>query len=197
MSEIWRLFIAIELPAPVTHYLAEIQDTLKSRAPRRAIRWVAPESVHLTLKFLGDVPAAYQAAIHERLEQAVEGHAPFELAAGEIGCFPSPQRPRVIWTGVHQETPALHALRDSVEEHIAPLGYPTETRPYHPHLTLGRVRRNINRSTAQQIGKLIRENNFKARRRWTVQQVTLFRSELTPQGAIYTPLSHAALPPAE
>ncbi len=197
MSDRWRLFIAIDLPAPIVSYLSEIQDWLKSRAPGRAIHWVDPGSIHLTLKFLGDVPVAYRTSIQDKLEEAVKGHAPFDLAAGEIGCFPAPHRPRVVWTGVHHELAALQALREAIEAHIAPLGYPTENRPFHPHLTLGRVRRDVGRSAAQEIEKLLRENKFTERRPWTVSQVTLFRSELTPSGAIYTPLFYAPLEPAE
>jgi len=98
--------------------------------------------------------------------------------------------------GVHKDLDALHKLRDTVEAHIAPLGYPTEERPYHPHLTLGRIRRDANRNAAQQLGELLADAPFTEHHAWTVEQVTLFRSELTRHGPAYTPLFHAPLPTA-
>ena len=191
--ETWRLFIAIELPPHVLAHLAALQEWLRERVPPRTVRWVAPQSIHLTLKFLGDVPIRQRDALQDALAQAVHAHAPFELAAGGLGCFPNPNRPRVAWVGVHQNPDALRRLRDAVETHIAPLGYPTEKRPFHPHLTLGRVRRDARRQDAQALGTLIAKSALPQREKWTVREVTLIRSQLRPSGAVYTPLFHAPL----
>ncbi len=191
--ENWRLFIAIELPPHILDHISAIQDWLRERVPPRTVRWVAPQGIHLTLKFLGDVPVRQQEALQEALAQAVRGHAPFQLAAGGMGCFPNPRRPRVAWVGVHENPEALQRLRDAVEAQIAPLGYPTEARPFHPHLTLGRVRRDARRSDVQALGTLIAESALQQRETWTVREVTLVRSQLKPSGAVYTPLFHAPL----
>jgi 2'-5' RNA ligase len=193
MAEMWRLFIAIELPPVVLSQLSQIQETLKKHAPPKTVRWVNPEGIHLTLKFLGDVPVIKRGSLEKALANAVEGHAPFKLAAGGLGCFPNSRRPRVAWVGIHDNTEALLALRNAVEASIAPLGYPTENRPFNPHLTLGRVRREARRNDAQQLGELIGSIPTPEPQRWPVTGVSLIRSELKPTGAVYTSLYHAPL----
>ncbi len=191
--ESWRLFIAIELPPHVLAHLEALQQWLQERTPPHTVRWVAPQGIHLTLKFLGDVPTQKRAALQDALAHAVRAHAPFELSLGGFGCFPNPQRPRVAWVGVQKDLDALRRLRDAIEAHVAPLGYPTETRPFHPHLTLGRVRRDARRQDARALGTLLTEGTHAQRKTWAVHEVTLFRSQLRPSGAVYTPLFHAPL----
>ena len=99
-SEMWRLFIAIELPDSALALLGQLQANLKERTPAQSVRWVAPGSIHLTLKFLGDVPTPDVDAIRFALGETVKGHAPFELSTGSLGCFPNATRPRVIWIGI-------------------------------------------------------------------------------------------------
>ncbi len=193
MAEAWRLFIALELPPDIIQHITAVQQDIKQRAPQGAVRWVLPQSIHLTLKFLGDVPSDQREDLENALTKAVKAHAPFQLAAGDLGCFPNAQRPSVIWVGLTGGMDALHALRDAVETHIAPLGYPTENRPFHPHLTLGRVRRETHRSDMQRIGALITDSTIQTSGPWRVTEVTLIRSQLGPGGAVYTPLFHAAL----
>src|SRR5690606_8398662 len=126
MAETWRLFIALELPPERTAGLETIQARLRRGAPRRAARWVAPASIHLTLKSLGDSPISQRGELQDALQNAGSTHVPFALTAGGLGCFPNTQRPRVVWVGIRDSNGALKALRDSVEDIIAPLGYPTE-----------------------------------------------------------------------
>src|SRR5258706_13368947 len=103
MGEMWRLFIAIELPADVLATLRQTQDQLKQIISARAAKWVRPEGIHLTLKFLGDVPASRVGALMDGVEKAVEGHDKFEVSRHGLGCFPNVQRPRVLWVGVGGE----------------------------------------------------------------------------------------------
>ncbi|WP_119073019.1 RNA 2',3'-cyclic phosphodiesterase [Aggregatilinea lenta] len=194
-SDKWRLFIAIELPDSVLDTLTYIQSGLKQRAPAHTVRWVAPGSIHLTLKFLGDVPVAQLDDIRAALDHAARGHGPFELSIGSLGCFPNTARPRVIWIGLERNPSALGALRDAVEAQIAPLGYPTEDRPFSPHLTLGRIRQEAPRNSAAAMGKLIDATPTSTRDTWTVGRVSLMRSELAPGGPIYTEIGSAALHP--
>ncbi len=193
MSDIWRLFIAVELPAALLTELHNIQESLKQDVPPRTVRWVRPEGIHLTLKFLGDVPALRRETLQKALQEAVQGHAAFELTAGGLGCFPSAKRPRVLWIGLQDEAERLLKLRDAVEVHIAPLGYPTEDRPFHPHLTLGRVKRGAKRNVVKQVGALVTSAATPDRYTLPVDGVSLIRSELKPTGAEYTQLFHAPL----
>lgn len=195
MTEMWRLFIAIEIPPAVLEELAKIQEQLKQDIPSGTVKWVRPESIHLSLKFLGDVPVVKRNSLESALAQAAQPHSPFTLEATGLGCFPNLKRPRVIWVGIQHQLPELAALREAVEEHIAPLGYPTENRPFNPHLTVGRIKRNARRDAIQQTGALIANTAFHARHAWEVNAVHLIRSELKPTGAEYTPLYQAPFNP--
>jgi 2'-5' RNA ligase len=191
MTDMWRLFIAVELPPAVLAQLNETQETLKKYTPANTIRWVNPDGVHLTLKFLGDVPVTQRDTLEKAVAQAVQGHAPFFLSTAELGCFPNFNRPRVAWVGLHGNLEALSAVRDAVEQYVAPLGYPTEDRPFSPHLTLGRVRREARRDDVQKLGALIARTPALEPQRWQVSGISLIRSELKPTGAVYTLLFHA------
>ncbi len=193
MTDSLRLFIALELPRDVLDALQAIQDRLRGRTPRETVRWTRPEGVHLTLKFLGETPAAKQPALTAAMQQAVAGRAPLRLHAAGLGCFPNLARPRVVWIGVQGHLKALQSLRDAVEGVIAPLGYPTEDRPFSPHLTLGRVRRDAPRSAVQTLGAVMASATAPPPVTWTVTEVGLFRSELKPTGAVYTLLHRAPL----
>jgi 2'-5' RNA ligase len=193
MADMWRLFVAIELPSSVLVQLAEAQDSLKKRTPPGTVRWVNPKGIHLTLKFLGDVPVTKRSSLEQALTTAVEGHAPFMLSTGGLGCFPNTNRPRVVWIGLRNQVEVLSALRDATERLIAPLGYPTEDRPFSPHLTLGRVQREARRDDVQRLGESIANFPAPPAQQWQVTSVSLIRSELKPTGAVYTPLFHALL----
>ena len=193
MSQTVRLFIAIELPAAVTTILTIVQNELKSVTPQQTVRWVDPAGIHLTLKFLGEVPVDSQDTLRQALQQAVIGHAPFALNTGRLGCFPNAQKPRVIWLDVERDLQALGALQRSIEQVIAPLGYPTEQRAFSPHLTLGRVRREAQNGAIQQLGKVLSESSSPRPTQWDVISVNLIRSDLNPTGAVYTTIARTPL----
>jgi len=193
MSETWRLFIAIPLPDAVIATLEEAQRMLKKAVPQRTVTWVAPHNIHLTLKFLGEVPVIQRDAISQALSRVAEQHSTFALNTAGLGCFPSNRNPRVVWVGLSGDEEALRLLWDSVERAIAPLGYPTENRPFSPHLTLGRVRRDVLRADAQRLGAAVCEVTPPREVLWSVTELTLFRSELKPGGADYTKLHNAPL----
>lgn len=183
-----RLFIAVELPE---HEVLEgLQKRLRAFDRENVIRWVQIDSVHLTLKFLGEVPAAQVGAIRTALIQAAQGHTPFDLTIIGAGCFPNMHRPRVVWAGIGGNTNALHKLRDSVEQTVSPLGYPTEPRPFSPHLTLGRTRQGL---SASALGAHIEQLDVGQLAQWRVEALSLMQSNLTPTGAIYTRLAHVSL----
>lgn len=187
-----RLFIAVELPDPMRSALATLQDELAGVVPRDVMRWVRPEGIHLTLKFLGDVPEEQCGEIETALMPAA-GLAPFTVTVRGLGCFPNFRRPRVVWVGLEGQTSALHALRDLVEREIAPLGYPTERRKFHPHLTLGRVRRRSSKHDVLELGEQLAETSVTELGQMEIASVSLMRSQLRPQGAIYSCLKRVDL----
>ncbi len=193
MTDTLRLFIALELPDVLLDALADVQDRLRAEAPRRAVRWARTEGIHLTLKFLGEAPAAQQAAIGAALREAVQGHAPLTIRAEGLGCFPDTARPRVIWIGLAGERRALTALQRDVEAAMVPLGFPPEKRRFNPHLTLGRVRREAYAADVKALGRLIAGTTVGEIGRWTADAVSLMRSELRPDGARYTCLLRVPL----
>ena len=188
-----RAFIAIELPEAILVELGTIEARLKPQMPRDTVRWVKADSVHLTLKFLGQVPSDQLDLIMSSLRSAVAAHASFTLEVAGAGCFPSVHRPRVVWVGVHENDHRLHALQRAVENAIAPLGYPTEIRDFTPHLTLGRVARDVRQVDQKKIGDVVQATGVGSLGTWEVRQVALIKSDLKPSGAEYTILTQAPL----
>ena len=188
-----RAFIAIELPEAILAELGNIEARLKPQMPRETIRWVRADSVHLTLKFLGQVPSDQLEMITLSLRVAVAAHAPFTLEVKGAGCFPDIHRPRVVWVGVQENNHRLHALQRAVENAIAPLGYPTEIRDFTPHLTLGRVARDVRQVDQKKIGDVVHAAGVGSLGKWEVRQVALIKSDLKPSGAEYTVLTQATL----
>ena len=187
-----RTFVAVELPPDIKEKLAAIQADLHRLGHMDSVRWVHPESIHLTLKFLGNVPAAQIKAIGEALASACDGITPFTLTLTNLGCFPNPKRPNVIWVGVGGDLKTLQRLQEAVEAHIAPLGYPPEKRPFHPHLTLGRVKR-AKPEERRHIGASVTSAELDIAGQIDVTAVSLMRSDLTPSGAKYTALRVVSL----
>ena len=190
-----RTFIAIELDESVKDGLTKLQKRLEGQAPRGSVRWVRPEGIHLTLKFLGDVPADQIEEITRALQKGCEGFAPFSLSCGGLGCFPNLKRPRVVWTGIQEETGTLAQLQRAIEEHVAPLGYPTEKRKFSPHLTLGRVQKRVSSGDLRRLGELVGASETGTLGQMEVRSVNLMRSDLRPSGAVYTRLAEVELKP--
>ena len=188
-----RAFIAIPLPHPLLDRLSALQRQLESQIPSRSVRWVRAEGIHLTLKFLGDTPTEKLPDIKRALA-AVARHAPAcTFTVGELGCFPNPRRPRVVWVGVQEPTGRLAALQDAIEEVMAPLGYPPEGRGFTPHLTLGRLQRRASRSDVAQVGEIVARTTVNPLAEVTADHFALIRSVLKPSGAEYTTLEEFRL----
>jgi 2'-5' RNA ligase len=188
-----RTFIAIELDESIKDSLIKLQERLKGEAPRGSVRWVRPEGIHLTLKFLGDVPANQIGEITRALARSCQGFAPFYLSCGGLGCFPNLKRPRVLWVGIQEETGTLAQLQKAIEENVAPLGYPTEKRKFSPHLTLGRVQRRVSSGDQRRLGELVKVSEIGTLSQMQVKSVNLMRSDLRPSGAVYTRLAEVEL----
>jgi 2'-5' RNA ligase len=188
-----RTFIAIELDQELRDKLRALQVRLNGQVHPRSVRWVRPEGIHLTLKFLGDTPLDRIEGVKEALSRAAAGARPFTFSVGGLGCFPNARRPRVVWVGLQEVTGILFQLKRAVEEEVAPLGFPAEKRPFHPHLTLGRVNRRATKSEGREIGEIVATSAIGTVDEMTVSAVTYIQSELLPSGAVYTNLHEAHL----
>ena len=181
ISETFRAFIAIDLPESVKSFLSDVQETLKSYGFR--VKWVRPQNIHLTLKFLGDTATAHTDKISEAMALATRNFPIVPLKAKGIGVFPNARRPRVIWAGLNGQLETLANLQQTLDAHLADLGFARDTRAFKSHLTLGRVKGKIasDRMKAA-IDKLkeLESESFEA------SQIILFKSELRPTGAVYT-----------
>jgi len=191
-GEAVRSFIAIELPAELVKRLKDFQAGL---GPGRLqyVKWVDPASIHLTLKFLGDVDPGRLEAVKESAAAAVASHSPFKLTTGRTGFFPGPQRARVFWLGLEGDTGELGRLQKDIDIAMSKLGFESENRPFTAHLTLARLREGCSGAQRLEFAGLAGPALFKAGPPVRVQEVALMRSRLTPQGAVYTRLAEFAL----
>jgi 2'-5' RNA ligase len=178
-----RSFIAIDIPTELRDALGSIQEEL--RVSGADVRWVRPQSVHLTLKFLGEIDPEVVKGIYAEIEKCIRKRLPFTLELAGMGCFPRLRQPRVVWVGLLGETERLLTLQKEVEEGAARLSFPREQRPFKPHLTLGRVRSAKGRERLiDHVQRLLNVHLGS----FTVRSVVQYKSELHPAGARYTPL---------
>lgn len=186
-----RLFVAIELPPPVTDALARTIEGLRS-ALQGPYRWVAATGIHLTLKFLGDVDGDRVDAYGTSLAAAAH-HGPFPLRLSGAGMFAQRGVARVVWAGLGGQTESLDALRDTVDASLVATGATSEARAFRPHLTLARV---PGRLTADRQGALVAalaEVSFAEDAAFDVRSVSLMRSQLGRGEARYSRISSVAL----
>jgi 2'-5' RNA ligase len=180
-----RSFIAIELPEEIRQALAELRARLQAGKPP-SVKWVDPHSIHLTLKFLGSIAADKTGDITGAMEAAACDITPFSLEVKGVGVFPNFKRVRVVWVGVEGNISQLKLLQQRIESNLVPLGFARETRPFTPHLTLARVREKASPSEQQNFGQVIASASFETAHHFTVDRINLMRSQLTPEGAIYS-----------
>jgi 2'-5' RNA ligase len=189
-----RTFIAIELDPEVRDALSRAQGKFKRGAPDGAVKWVNPESIHLTLKFLGDTAVSKVSKVADAMAAAREGMAAFDLSIEGRGCFPNCRRPRVIWVAAKDLSGGkLARLQAGVERRVSPLGFPTEERGFSPHLTLGRIARNVSPAAEAAVGKLVEETVVEQIARQRVVAISLIKSDLRPTGPVYYTLATAKL----
>jgi 2'-5' RNA ligase len=187
-----RCFIAVELPEEVKAGLRRIQAELRSSS-QAPVKWVDPGSIHLTLKFLGGVDGAKLGPITAAMEEAARGIAPFSLKVEGLGVFPNLRKVQVVWVGVIGEVDRLAGLQQRIESNLAGLGFAPEKRRFTPHLTLGRVRDRASLPEREGLGQLIAGTEFEAAGSFPVAGVSLMRSQLTREGALYSRISAAEL----
>ena len=177
-----RTFVAIEMPGLVRQALAATVSHLSHLDDR--VRWVAPENIHLTLKFLGDVEESGLQGVTRAVESVAARSGPFTLKTVAAGGGPHASKARVVWIHVGGDLDALSELQSGIEAASEELGFPREKRKFLPHLTLGRARRapvTLPESTPCQ------SVSFRADR------LTVYKSDLRPSGAVYSPLGYGQL----
>jgi 2'-5' RNA ligase len=187
-----RSFIAIELPAGLKLELTQLQARLKT-GNTPGIKWVKPDGMHLTLKFLGSVAAAKIDEITRAMTAAAREVAPFRLAVEQLGVFPSLKRVQVVWVGLGGGVAKLERLYRLLETNLARLGFAPESRPFKPHLTLARLGNKVLAEERQSLGRLIAGTGLEISVTIKVDAVSLIRSQLTREGAIYSRISSAEL----
>jgi 2'-5' RNA ligase len=191
-----RCFVAVDVAASVRAALARTQRALRRAAPTADVRWTRPEGLHITLKFLGEVPEARCAEVVAALTGVAAAHRAVRVLARGLGGFPGAGRPRVLWAGLAKGDVELAALARDVDRALAPLGFAAETRPFQGHVTLGRVR---SPRGLVALATALAQRTHEELGAWTVSELVLYRSRLSPAGARYEALARlpfgAADPP--
>lgn len=186
-----RLFVAVEIPLEIRTRMYDVVAELKTTDAD--VRWEGIEKLHITLKFLGNTKEELLPQLAEVLEQVAQRFTPFDVRYGTIGRFPAKGQPRVIWIGVIEGQDVLTSLARVVDERMTGLGFSLEERPFHPHVTLGRVKGSRN------LPLLLRsmESLTFESERTRVDQFSLMKSELKPSGSVYTLLNRFPVRNAE
>jgi 2'-5' RNA ligase len=191
MIEQVRTFISIELPPGAKQVMEEVVGELKAAASA-PVRWVKPDNVHLTLKFLGNVDSALIPGLVDGVREAAAGLGSFHLAVARLGAFPNPARARVLWMGLEGDLESLSGLQQRIEAATARRGFPKDERSFAPHLTLGRV--NSASSDQQRLLKdALSRVAMPLDIAFEVSEIVVMRSDLRPGGAVYTPLGRTSL----
>jgi RNA 2',3'-cyclic 3'-phosphodiesterase len=186
MAEI-RTFICFELPENIKAALLQVQDRLRPLG--HGVSWARIDGIHLTLKFLGDVEESRIDAVAAAVERVCGGEAPLPMSLAGAGAFPNLKRPRVYWVGISEPSGRLLSFQQKIDEALTKLDFPKETRPFSPHLTLGRVKFP---DQPEKIAQAI-EAYHPAALPFTVDEIVVMKSDLKPSGAVYTPLRRIAL----
>jgi 2'-5' RNA ligase len=182
--ESYRLFIAAELPPNIKAELVDTQARL--RRANLPVTWVAPGAMHLTLRFLGETSVALIPNLDGAIRAGLAPYSAMTLRLRGAGAFPKDRRPRVVWAGVGGAVATLQRAQAGIEAALGGLGIVPEPKPFRPHLTLGRLRREADPKQQQRLSDAIRSLPPPEPLEWTVERVVLFRSELRREGSIYT-----------
>lgn len=183
-----RLFVAVSPGRDICERIERAMEELRRLSPKS--KWVRGGDCHITLSFLGQVDDAKVPAVSEAIVGAVARHAPLSLHFGGGGSFGKPRRPRVLWASVTGDTGALEAVQGDVEAALEPLGFPREDRPFKAHVTLARAREAGGDQGLAACAEDLAARDFGEAR---IEEVILFRSDLSPAGPRYTPVVRAPL----
>ena len=177
-----RTFIAVSLSASILSGIEKLMRTLKT--DWGDVRWVEPNNLHVTLKFLGDIPLNELPQLIQVVTQSVSRIDSFDLTFQGIGAFPSGESPKTIWIGCREGSEGMIQLAESIDEGLFSIGYPKETRRFSPHLTIGRVKKPV-----RGLALIFDEQCDRLFGSCSVSEVQIFSSELTRRGPIYDELA--------
>ena len=186
-----RAFIAIELPDEIRQRLGQLETQLKTGGQQQ-VRWVNPESIHLTLKFLGNISSGRVDEITGAMEAAAREITPFTIDVQGTGVFPNIRRARVAWVGLGGDTDRLLQLQKNIEASLGPLGFTPEGRDFTPHLTLARINEQASPEERQEFGELVTSTRFEGGS-IKAEAIRLIRSQLSRAGAVYSRLAEVKL----
>ena len=188
MRQTLRTFIAVELPRDIQRILKGIQDELRKSGAD--VKWIQPDHIHLTLKFLGEIPEEKIEAVLKVMESSLECFAAFSFRLSHLGAFPKPENPRIIWVGVDSGENELKRLAGVLEKNLGSLGFKKEERGFAAHITLGRVRSSLNKFA---LSKLLKSYSLPQPMAQDVKNLVLFKSTLTSSGPLYEALKKIPL----
>ena len=184
-DESWRVFVAIELPASTRQRLKDHIDRLRHALPDARASWSREENLHLTIKFLGDMPVSQIEILSQATKRAASRALPFEIIVKGCGAFPPRGQPRVLWIGIEDPSEQLGKLHQALEDECAQAGFAREVRSFHPHLTIARLRKPHG---SRQLAIKHEKIGFEAET-VLVSALTVFRSELRSEGSRQTVIS--------
>ena len=191
MQEI-RAFIALELPVEIKSLLSGVLGELAFHH-QKAVKWVNPDGIHLTLKFLGNIPPSKVSPIADVMAQASRDYEVFDLELKGLGAFPNVRSPRVVWVGIGGDIHGVVKLQKQIDGGLAPLGFAPEKRAFSPHLTLGRVREKSVSKDRQYLVEALPSVKIPRISSFRISRISLMKSTLTRSGAIYEPLAGFSL----
>ena len=186
-TEVFRMFIAADISDAQRTAAADLVARLKKGIQFTKARpsWSRVEGMHLTLKFMGDVDSTRVGEIGEAVAPAAVGVAPFAVSVGGLGVFPNARQPRVLWIGVKEGAKVLCDLQARIDRALRPLGFDPENRAFHPHLTLARIKAL---SGVEALMDVVQSHKDSGLGTAQIDRLTLYRSQLAPEGSTYTVL---------
>jgi 2'-5' RNA ligase len=177
-----RSFLAFELPGEIKSIVDRVAGEV--RRSGLDVRWVKVENIHLTVVFLGNIQTEDLEGIEREAEDICLRYRPFEIALGGMGCFPNPRNPRVVWLGLEGDLQRMAPFRDALQEKLEPFGVKAEKRPFRPHLTLGRFKKQ-GKSDGRFL-EILSSHKDLTSPVCSLNELVWFKSDLKPGGAVYT-----------
>ncbi len=191
MPQSIRSFLAIDLPKSNKEEILEIIERYQ-KLTKSGIKWVSRENLHITIKFLGEFDPDHTPNLKDCIQANLQKIPKFDLRIDRLGAFPNSSKPKEIWLGFTCP-PNLIQIHQYIEDCITQLGYEKDDRSFSPHLTIGRIRRDVSYSGIKEIGQVLSNIHFEFQTEFTAEKVTFFKSELSREGPKYTTLFEVSL----
>ena len=188
-----RLFVAMAVPGAIKAALGRVRDELQSEVPHARISWTRPESMHLTLRFLGAVSPADVLPLGHALTEATRNFGVLELNCDGLGCFPGLRSPRILWAGVHDTADRLPQLSRQITVQTSRFTREQAEARFTGHITLGRIRQKLALAEARKISGYLERADQHGFGSWTATAVELMQSELNPGGSQYKVIEQFSL----